>query len=221
MDLYVEKIIGAFSEHKNPQNAVRMKAYMKNKFDFLGIKSPERRAISKPVLTRAALPEAEDIFPIIQKFWDLPHREYQYFAMELITRYKRHVTRDWIRQYELMIISKSWWDTVDYIAGTLVGYFFMVFPDYIHPTTSTWMQSNNIWLQRSCLLFQLKYKNDTNTELLSGFIEELSHSKEFFIAKAIGWALREYSKSNPDWVRSFVENHSLQPLSRREAIKRI
>jgi 3-methyladenine DNA glycosylase AlkD len=83
------------------------------------------------------------------------------------------------------------------------------------------MKSGNIWLQRTCLIFQLKYKDDVSTELLSSFIKDLSNSKEFFIAKAIGWSLREYSKRNPSWVLDFVQNNTLQSLSRREALKRI
>ena len=158
---------------------------------------------------------------IIQELWDQPEREFQYFAMDLIAKYKRSVNKDWIGFYENLIISKSWWDTVDFIAATLVGHYFKLFPDMIESVTKRWMRSENIWLQRTCLIFQLKYKDDVNTELLSSFIKELSVSKEFFIAKAIGWSLREYSKRNPSWVLDFVQNTDLQPLSRREAMRLI
>lgn len=194
---------------------------MKNKFEYLGIKSPDRRLIGKSFLSKESLPPVEQIWPIIHVFWDLPEREFQYFAMELIAKYKKSVEKDWIKNYENLIVSKSWWDTVDFIASTLVGDYFKLFPDMIENVTRRWMKSGNIWLQRTCLIFQLKYKDDVDTELLTSFIKELYVSKEFFIAKAIGWSLREYSKRNPEWVLDFVQKNTLQPLSKREAIRRI
>jgi len=198
-----------------------MKAYMKNKFEYLGIKTPERRELSKPYLTKDTLPPVEQLWSITQEFWTLPEREYQYFAMGLCTKYLKFIEKDWISHYETLIINKSWWDTVDFIAATLVGHYFKTFPYQIPLITEKWMQSGNLWLQRSCLLFQLKYKEETDTNLLVSFIKPLADSKEFFIAKAIGWALREYAKSNSDWVLNFVQHNTLQPLSKREAIRRI
>lgn len=221
MNPYTKQIIRVFTEAQNPKNAIPMKAYMKNKFEYLGIKTPERRELSKPFLTKTSLPAVDDLWPIIKELWEQPEREYQYFAQGLFAKYLHYVKKDWIDLYESLIIHKSWWDTVDFVAGTLVGDYFMKFPDSIPSVTKKWMQSGNIWLQRSCILFQLKYKKDTDTALLTSFIKPLSDSKEFFIAKAIGWALREYSKTNPDWVLEFVEKNSLQPLSKREAIRRI
>jgi len=124
-----------------------------------------------------------------------------------------------IKDYQFLIINKSWWDTVDYIASNLVGPYFRIYPEKIAPVTSHWMESRNMWLQRTCLLFQLKYRGDTDTGLLTGFIEQLKDSKEFFIRKAIGWSLREYSKTNPEFVISFVRNNHLSGLSEREALK--
>lgn len=211
----------AFEENRNDENAGPMKAYMKNQFKFLGIKSPERRELSKPFLTKTSLPHKEQIWPVIREFWKLPEREYQYFGMELFEKYNKVVEKSWIDHYEYMITQKSWWDTVDFIAITLVGNYFTHFQDQIEPVTKKWMKSHHIWLQRSCLLFQLKYKGNTDTDLLTSFIIPLVESKEFFIAKAIGWALREYSKTDPHWVSKFVSNHTLQPLSKKEALKRI
>jgi 3-methyladenine DNA glycosylase AlkD len=205
----------------NPEYAQRMKAYMRNKFEYLGIKSPHRRELTKPFLNKAALPSVDELWPIVHELWKRPEREYQYFAMELTARYSKSVEKRWIDHYESLIISKSWWDTVDFISATLVGNYFKIFPETIEKVTETWMKSGNIWLQRTCLIFQLKYKDDVSTELLSSFIKDLSNSKEFFIAKAIGWSLREYSKRNPSWVLDFVQNNTLQSLSRREALKRI
>jgi len=221
MNDYIQKVIFDFRKQTNPDNALYMKAYMKNKFDFLGIKSPDRRLISKTSLSKDSLPSFEHIWPIIYTFWDLPEREFQYFGMELIAKYKKSVNKDWIENYENLIIRKSWWDTVDFVAATLVGHYFKIFPDTIKSVTGVWMQSENIWLQRTCLIFQLKYKDEMDIELLTSFIKQLCVSKEFFIAKAIGWSLREYSKRNPAWVLDFVQNNTMQSLSKREALKRI
>ena len=108
---------------------------------------------------------------------------------------------------------------VDFIAGTLAGTHFNLYPELIKPVTGRWMKSGNIWLQRSSLLFQLKYKNQTDTRLMFKYIRSLSSSKEFFIQKAIGWVLRQYSKTDPETVIQFVEAHQLPPLSKREALK--
>lgn len=218
---YIQDIESELRKNANPVYAQYMKAYMRHKFEYFGIKSPHRRELTKPFLIKTSLPSVSELWPIVQELWEKPEREYQYFAMELCSRYSRSVDKSWIDHYESLIISKSWWDTVDFIAATLVGHYFKIFPDMIESITKRWMKSGNIWLQRTCLIFQLKYKDDVNTELLSSFIKELSLSKEFFITKAIGWSLREYSKRNPSWVLDFVQNNTLQPLSRREALKRI
>jgi 3-methyladenine DNA glycosylase AlkD len=120
-----------------------------------------------------------------------------------------------------MILQKSWWDTVDFIAVNLVGAYFKVFPHKRNVITQKWMASNNIWLQRSCLLFQLKYKELLDTEFLANTISSLLGSQEFFINKAIGWVLREYSKTNQEWVIHFVSNTPLNSLSEREALRKI
>ena len=120
---------------------------------------------------------------------------------------------------EFMIINKSWWDTVDMIASHLVGTHFKRFPGLIPAYTEKWMASGNFWLQRTALLFQLKYKKETDVELMSDLIKRLAGEKEFFIRKAIGWVLREYSKTDPEIVINFVENQQLSNLSRTEALK--
>ncbi|MBR9999918.1 MAG: DNA alkylation repair protein [Cyclobacteriaceae bacterium] len=221
MNPYTDNFIRIFRSAANPEKAGPMKAYMKNRFGFLGINSPARKELIRPFLMKNALPSTEELRPIIQELWEMPEREYQYVAMELFSRYNRVAEESWIDLYHHMITEKSWWDTVDFIAATLVGNYFRKFPESINLVTDRWIRSENIWLQRSCLLFQLKYKRQTDTALLSSFIMPLAHRKDFFIAKAIGWALREYSKTDPGWVLDFVNGQSLQPLSRKEALKRI
>ncbi|HIA29852.1 MAG TPA: DNA alkylation repair protein, partial [Candidatus Marinimicrobia bacterium] len=124
-----------------------------------------------------------------------------------------------IELLEYLIMTKSWWDTVDWMATRIVGVCFRQNPELITQTYSRWMEIDNIWLQRVCILFQLKYKEKTDVKLLFSTIQELSGSEEFFIQKAIGWALREQLKIDPAVVQKFVDENELAPLSRREALK--
>jgi 3-methyladenine DNA glycosylase AlkD len=221
MDTYLLSLADKLIQSRCDANAFFMKKYMKEQFEYFGIKSPVRREIMKSFLNSYGLPPEERLQEIVFGCWNLPEREYQYFIMEVLGKMARTADNSRIGLYEFMIVNKSWWDTVDYIAAHLVGTHFLLFPEMIPETTERWMGSGDKWLQRTCLLFQLKYKSKTDLELLNGFIRQLKGSKEFFINKAIGWILREYSKTNPAWVKGYVdENHTdLAPLSKREALK--
>ena len=216
---YIIPLKEAFETNANAAEAIPMKKYMKNKFEFFGIKSPLRKEIYKDFKSKYGLLPNENFEEIIKWCWKQDEREYQYFAMEFVSKSMKKSTLEAIDLYEFMIVEKSWWDTVDFIAAILVGDYFKRFPEEIKPITERWMNSDNIWLQRSCLLFQLKYKNKTDVELMESFIAKLLGSKEFFINKAIGWILREYSKTRPQVVVNIVERHSLSGLSSREALK--
>lgn len=216
---YIIPLKEAFEKNANTDEAVSMKKYMKNKFEFFGIKSPLRKEIYKDFKSKNGLLPDENFDEIIKWCWEQDEREYQYFAMEFLSKRMKKSTIEIIDLYEFMIVEKSWWDTVDLIAAVLVGDYFKKYPEQIKPITQKWMNSGNIWLQRSCLLFQLKYKTNTDVDLMESFIVRLLGSKEFFINKAIGWVLREYSKTKPQVVVNFVERHSLSGLSSREALK--
>ncbi len=221
MHPYLIGLDAKFRANGDERDAMAMKKYMKGQYDYFGIKSPLRRDIMKSHLEREGLPGEEDFEPVVYDCWALPQREFQYFAMELAGRGAKHAELCRIDLYEYMIVRKSWWDTVDYIAPNLVGIHFKRYPDALVPYTERWMDSGNIWLQRAVLLFQLKYKKQTDLGLLTRSIDRLRGSKEFFINKAIGWMLREYSKTDPGWVRAYVGEHGAQlaPLSVREALK--
>lgn len=219
MDNYSEKIIEVISQHDNPMNAVPMKKYLKNKFEYYGIKAPQLRELSKPFLQKERLPEISDVPTIVNNLWNHPQREAQHIAIEILKKYLKTEPEEWIELYEKLIIEKSWWDTVDAIAAWFVGNHFKRFPHHVQAYTSQWMASENIWLQRTCLIFQLKYKNKTDFELMKSFILPLAGSKEFFIRKAIGWALREYSKIEPELVLQFAKQNAISPLSYREATR--
>jgi 3-methyladenine DNA glycosylase AlkD len=207
----------ALARHHHPENALQMKQYMRNQYDFFGIKAPERKSILNAFITENGYPK--DLPATVKAWWAEPEREFQLCAMELMERRKRQAIQNWVDTYKWMITQKSWWDTVDFIATKQVGYHFQRFPEIQNEYINAWMDSENIWLQRTCLLFQLKYKTQTNWELLQQLINELKDSREFFIRKAIGWALREYSKTYPDRVANFVSATALSGLSEREALK--
>jgi len=215
---YLLPLISSFKNSANPETALKMEKYMRNHFPFFGIKSPQRTDIYREFKKDSGLIPNTNKEEIVNWCWQASEREYQYFAMEFLRKSSKKESKDILYLYEHMIITKSWWDTVDFIASNLLGVYFTNYPDEINVTTKRWMNSGNIWLQRSCLLYQLKYKNRLNTKLLVSFIAQLNKSNEFFIKKAIGWILREYSKTNSDFVKNYVNTNSLSVLSKREAL---
>jgi 3-methyladenine DNA glycosylase AlkD len=203
-----------------PENAEAMRAYMRHQFDFLGIKSPERKELLRMQIKTYGLPDKPAAFELIEQLWNSPERECQYLAMELLEKYSKKLEKKDLAFLESLVCRKSWWDTVDMLAQ-IIGSYFRLFPEELAAVNRRWLDSNTIWLQRCTLIFQLKYKKDTNESLLLANCRELAASKEFFIQKAIGWALRQYARTNPKAVKTFVEQTPLAPLSRREALKHI
>ncbi len=219
MTFTLQPLIASYEANASPAKATQMKAYMKDQFEYLGLPSPLRKELTKTFYSGQGLPQAEQLESIVSACWQMPYREYKYFAMELMVKMKKKVGHDAIHLYERLITEESWWDTIDLIAPSLVGYHFMEYPEERTKYLNKWLKSGNIWLQRSCILFQLKYKLDTDTRLLGSIVLKLKDSKEFFIRKAIGWSLREYSKTDPGFVVRFVQTHELSGLSHREALK--
>lgn len=219
MKEYIQTLEEEFLRIANPNIAIQQKSYMKNKFEFFGIKSPERKLISRPFLLKGTLPPKRQLEDLIKILWKKPQREFQYFAHALVFKYKKEIKKKDLALFEFMIVNKPWWDSIDFIAPNMLGHYFKLYPEMRDTTIKKWLASNNIWLQRSCILFQLKYKHDLDTEFLSYIINSLLGSKEFFINKAIGWVLREYGKSNPTWVLEFTDKTALSNLSRKEALR--
>ncbi len=151
--------------------------------------------------------------------WALPQREFQYAATSVLWRCQDRLPASFIRTLEYLLVTKSWWDTVDTIATGTVGVHFKRYPKVKARYLAKWRKSKNFWLRRACILFQLNYKKDTDFALMKAIIRENLGSKEFFINKAIGWALRQYTRVDPQGVRRFVAETPLQPLSAREALK--
>lgn len=216
---FVENLEQSFRQHSNANIAQGQKVYMRNQFPFLGIKAPLRKDLQKPFLAKSDLPPKAALAVITKKLWGIPFREFQYVAQELVYKYRKQFEKEDIRLLEYMVLKKSWWDTVDFIGAKLIGAYFEKYPGQIKPYVDKWLASDNIWLQRCCLLFQLKYKENLDTKKLAYIIQYLLGSREFFINKAIGWSLREYSKTDPNWVMQFVDDNPLERISHKEALR--
>ena len=219
MHPYAESLQKLYQQHADPAKAGPMKAYMRNQFEFLGIQSEQNGELAERHIARLGLPKLTDLEAILRDLWALPEREYQYAAVVLLARLKGDLPANFISVMEYLLVTKSWWDTVDSIATESIGVHFNRFPRVREKYISRWRKSENIWLRRTTLLYQLGYKQETNFPLLCELITDNLGSKEFFINKAIGWALRQYSRVDPEGVRTFVAQTPLHPLSKREALK--
>lgn len=196
----------------------KMADYMKGHFPFYGVKAPERSIIIKQLNKELGKVAIEDLKEFFDKCWDHPQRELQMAAMEITQQQFKKLDASFIPFLEKFIIKKSWWDTVDWIAPRIGLLLLRHEKDYAAKARQ-WIEADNIWLQRSAILLQLKFKEHCNEDLLFELVERRSDSTEFFIRKGAGWALREYSKRQPQAVKHFVESHQLAPLTRREAMK--
>lgn len=203
----------------NHEQEEPMAKYMRNLFPFLGLKKPERTALSKEFLKNRRRDLKID-WEFISKCYSKEEREFQYLAIDYMYEVKDLFTPRDLQRIEEFIITKSWWDSVDAINKT-VGYIATKYPEVKEDVILKWIESDNIWLNRISIIFQLSYKENTDTEFLSKAILHNSNTGEFFIDKAIGWALREYSKTNMEWVKIFIENNTLSKLSIREGSKYI
>lgn len=215
---YFSHVRDTFREKGDPEIAQMQMWYLRHQFDFFGLKMPRWMALTREIHRQSGLPQGEDLKTLVRLCFSDDHREMQYFALETVQKALAGQDPDFIYFLEELITTKSWWDTVDWIAK-LAGMHFRRFPALIQPVTEVWMATDNIWLQRVCLIFQLMYREKTDKALMFAYIRKLSGSKEFFIQKAAGWALRQYSKTDPEAVVDFVQNNRLAPLSKREALR--
>jgi 3-methyladenine DNA glycosylase AlkD len=216
---YYEYIRAAFEAIENEEYAAQQSAYMKNHFAFFGIKAPVWQAMLKDIFKQNGVLQGEELRVFIESCFEDDCREMQYAAIEMAQKAIKKESETFIEVLVYMISKKSWWDSVDWIAK-LVGMHFKRFPHQIVPVTAQWMDSDMLWLQRVAIIFQLHYKEKTDMELLFKYIVRLSASKEFFIQKASGWALRDLSRRFPEQIVAFVEAHpELSALTKREALR--
>lgn len=216
-------IVAAFEAARDPSAAVPMARYMRDQFPFLGIASPARRTLQRKALAGVPPLERDALLACADALWRYPEREYQYAACDLLSMFAERLTADDLARVELLITTKSWWDTVDALATNVVGPVVLADRATCDPTVDKWIGSDNLWLARTAILHQNRWKDRTDEVRLFAFCEQRAPDTDFFMRKAIGWALREYSKTAPDAVRAFVAKHDreLSELSKREALKRL
>ncbi|MHA8065754.1 DNA alkylation repair protein [Aquirufa sp. ROCK2-A2] len=219
MSSFIQQLEESFSVLQNSENAFWMTKYMRNQFAFLGIQKTERHAVFVDLYKQFG--KQEDWLSVSTALFDKNEREFHYIAMEFLMKKQKEWDGQIPGLVEQWILKNSWWDVVDVLAPKIIGPYFLMFPDQKEHWISRWMNSGNFWLQRVCIIFQLLYKSKTDTQLLASVIHQLSSSKEFFIQKAIGWSLRQYARTDPEWVIQFVESNHLALLSKREALRRV
>ena len=211
--LYEEMI-----QHKNEEQAQKMSKYMLNKFEYIGIKTPERRKIFKNFFKEYKNEEKID-WEFVNKCWENKYREFQYVVADYLKNMKDKLTIDDIPKFKRLILEKSWWDTIDNLDMTIGA--LALKDSNVNKILLEWSIDENIWLRRIAIDHQLLRKEKTNTELLEKILKNNLGQAEFFINKAIGWALRDYSKTNPEWVKNFIEKNreNMAKLSIKEASK--
>ena len=213
----VEELVKELKAVANPDDAVAMRAYMTNKFDFLGVKTPARRKLSKAFFKQQTASVIDWNF--INEAWNNPYRELQYAALDYLEIRKKFLTPSDLPRLKKLAQTKSWWDTIDFL-DRLVGSIIARFPE-TKEIILAWSCDEDFWLRRLAIDHQLLRKEETDTELLEKILLNNLGQTEFFINKAIGWALRDYSKTNSDWVRDFIQRHreEMVALSIREGSK--
>lgn len=205
----------------NATDAAAMQRYMKDVAPFFGVKTPRRRALLKAHMDRYGLPEVVELSGICRSAFAQQEREWHYCAVDLLQRMARKLGPDQLALVEELITTKSWWDTVDLLAGNVAGVILQRHRAEVHAWSDRWSRSDDRWLVRTAILFQLKWKAATDQALLFDVVRNHAAHPDFFIRKGIGWALRSYAYTDPEAVRRFVAHTTLSPLSRREAVKHL
>ncbi|MFD8999718.1 DNA alkylation repair protein [Streptomyces sp. NPDC059582] len=221
-DLVLERLTVAYPAAADPERAAVMRAYMKDVAPFLGLSSPERRALSRTVLEGTSRPDEADCTAIALRCWRLPEREYQYFAVDYLRRHSARCSAGLLPVARHLITTVPWWDTVDALAAHVVGALVEADPR-LTADMDAWITDDDLWVARTALLHQLRFKERTDTDRLFAYCLRQSGHTDFFVRKAIGWCLREYAKTDPEAVRGFLarERGRFAPLSVREALKNI
>ncbi|MFI8879223.1 DNA alkylation repair protein [Streptomyces sp. NPDC055243] len=221
-DTVMERLTTTYPKAADPERAVRAQAYMKDIAPFLGLPSPLRRELSRTVLAGLPRPDEADCTAIALRCWELPEREYAYFAVDHLRRHVKRLSSGFLPVARHLVTTVSWWDTVDALAAHVVGGLVTADPG-LKTAMDAWIDDEDLWVARTALLHQLRHKDATDTGRLFAYCLRQSGHPDFFIRKAIGWCLREYAKTDPDAVRDFVERERgrLSPLSAREALRNL
>jgi 3-methyladenine DNA glycosylase AlkD len=220
---YVDDLKQAMLLEGNPDRAIGMSKYMRNKFPFFGIPSPQRKEIQRIWLK--SLPKEWDQttkWRMVHLLWNQPNRELHYVAIDWMNEWNpASIEPQDIHQFTNLLTTHSWWDSIDGLGPGIIGKFIRFHPEVGYKWIHEWRKNSNFWLRRTCLIFQLKYREDLDFELLSSLIKENMNDKEFFIQKAIGWSLRQHAKYDAETVFNFVNTANIVGLAKREALKHI
>lgn len=221
IDEAIQHLEALFEPFRNPKRAQTASAYMKHHFSFIGMRTEIRRTAQKGWID--SLKSVEDRatrWSIIRALWNKEERDYHYVAIDYLNSLpKKYYSEDDAAELEWMLAQHSWWDSVDAIASNYLGKWALLYPEKARETFEKWRYHESFWLQRACLIYQLKYKDDVDTMYLEDLIRQMNGNKEFFIQKAIGWSLRQLSKYSPDEVIRILENNPIKGLALREASK--
>ena len=220
MKKLIIELVRLFEAKRNPEIAQAQEAYMRNQFAYFGIKSPDQKILIATALTMHPLSTEQEVIDVVTQLWNAKERELHYAAFRIAIKYKKLLTPLFIPVAQQILLTHSWWDTVDAISSNLVGNLVSRYPT-LTTVMDQWIRHENLWLRRSALLHQLMYKDKTDEKRLFSHCKQLMHEKDFFIRKAVGWALRQYSKTHPTAVKSFIEENRsfLSPLSIKEGSK--
>lgn len=221
----VAAVRAGLAELADPRKAPDMQRYMKSEMPFRGVPTPERRALGRRLFAEHPLSDVDAWRATVLSLWrEAAFREERYVALDLTgqRRYAGWRTPDLLPMYEELIVTGAWWDFVDEIASRRVGPLLQAHRRTVTPVMRRWATDPDLWRRRTSIICQLGAKEDTDTDLLTECIEANLDDRDFFIRKGIGWALRQFARVEPAWVRQFVDGHpTLSPLSRKEATKHI
>lgn len=221
MHPWLAPLHSAFKRNANAELAPAMQAYMKDHFPFFGIMTTGRRELMREHMGMHGAPPLEELPAIARSAFAVPQREMHQVAVDLLMKHAKKLTSEHLPLLEELITTKSWWDSVDALAVHVVGVILKKYPKEIVKWNARWVRSDDLWLNRTAIIFQLRWKEDTDRSLLFANIERHASHKDFFIRKAIGWALRSLAETDPASVKAFVRAHKLSPLSEREALRKL
>ncbi len=216
----IDALQKAFSANRDLTSAKKQSDYLKGHFPFFGLPKPKRAEIELSVFKQFPVKNEKELQNLLTQLWKKEEREFHYAALSLARRNRKYYTPKIFDTLEKMIRNKSWWDTVDDLASNHIGFLLQKFPELIQKMDA-WNKDPHLWIRRTSLIYQLKWKEKTDEKKLFQLCHNLKDEKDFFIRKAIGWCLREYSKTNAKAVRSCLEKTTFSPLSMREASKYI
>lgn len=220
MEKLTIELLGALRSSANEEEAKGMRRYMREQFDFFGVKSAARREVTQEIFLKFEPVSSAELERRVRELWQQPFRELQYCASDYLFRYRSKLGARHIRLIRDLIITRSWWDTVDSLATRSVGDLVLRYAQ-VREAMDKWIRDPNLWIRRCALIHQLKFREYTDWDRLQKYCLICSSEEDFFIRKAIGWSLREYAKNNPIEVKRFVQSNDFSTLTVREALKNL